>query len=453
MIDDPVIIGNSPLDPDKPLVLLLGSVDHEGILSSLKSSNRQYKKKLLESTPHNWNLIANYFTEHNVSCVVAKLSPDTFKLLAHPKYEGVREKLFTGIASVANQVFVFEDVLLGRQSDQFREEYKPYPPQELLESVIAWIKQYQIKLIPYRKNAEVTVLAESFLEDTERNLIFRLYLPRGKIWSSEADKFLQLFQDYLSKVDCLAVRMDQRRTDFGVIYEFHGDHLHDDQRLSDEFRDFSRFMDLCASNIDAAINLLSKKNLNTQEVTKIISKYAKEARRLQLDLKQESESKLISIRHRIESELIDLAPTAEDWHAISLIIESAMPALSSQLPSPSQALQKGVGAPQQSHANIIYNIRPQFIHTVNGIVAEEVHGNQHFGTQHHQLLKVVSTHAGENSQELEAAVYELADNSGKRIDRLKAGQKIKGFLIEVGKRTGDVAFSILQKYVEKQLGL
>lgn len=39
------------LDPTAPLVLLLGWVDHEGILSSLKSSNRQYKKKLLDSLP------------------------------------------------------------------------------------------------------------------------------------------------------------------------------------------------------------------------------------------------------------------------------------------------------------------------------------------------------------------------------------------------------------------
>ena len=38
------------LDPAKPLVLLLGWVDHEGILSSLKATGRQYKKKVID--PH-----------------------------------------------------------------------------------------------------------------------------------------------------------------------------------------------------------------------------------------------------------------------------------------------------------------------------------------------------------------------------------------------------------------
>jgi hypothetical protein len=40
-----------------------------------------------------------------------------------------------------------------------------------------------------------------------------------------------------------------------------------------------------------------------------------------------------------------------------------------------------------------------------------------------------------------------------RSDRLKAKQKLTACLIEIGKKTGDIAFGVLQSYIEKQLGL
>jgi hypothetical protein len=42
------------LETDKPLILLLGSVGHEGVISKLQASNRQYKSKYLESKVNNW---------------------------------------------------------------------------------------------------------------------------------------------------------------------------------------------------------------------------------------------------------------------------------------------------------------------------------------------------------------------------------------------------------------
>jgi hypothetical protein len=451
--DNVEVIDDSPLDSSKSLVLLLGWVDHEGIVSSLKSSGRQYKKKILDSTPENWDSISAYFDEYKVSCVLAKLTSNVCRLLMHEDYADTRARLFERIASVPNLIFAYEDILVGEQSDKFREDYKPYPPKDILDAALDFLRNYRLELVPYTKNSEVTVIAESFLNDTERNLIFRLYVPSGKIWSTEADKFLQLFQDYLSKVDQLSVRLDQKRTDYGVIYEFHGQSPVGKNNLSSEFHDFSNLMDLCASDVKAAATLLSSKSLDVREVTKIIERYAREARRLQLDIKHEAESKAISIRHRLESELIDFAPTTEDWRAISSIVELVIPPFKNGLPLPSQSLMTVSEQQTASHAHVTYNIRPQFIQTVNGVVAEEVHGSQHFTTEHQQLLELVRVHAPANAKELETAVYEIADNTGKQADRLKATQKIKAFLIGVGKKTGDVAFSLLQKYIEKQLDL
>jgi hypothetical protein len=438
------------LDPTKPLVLLLGWVDHEGILSSLKTTGRQYKRKLLESSPENWDSISALFNHFKVSSVLGKFSENVLYLLMHPEYSAVRDRLFRLIGSVPNQVFIYEDLLQGEQTDNFREELGKPPSQGVYDGAFDFLRTCHVELVPYKRRADVTVLAESFLDDTERNLIFRLYIPSRRLWSSEADKFLQLFQEYIAKVDRLAVRLEQKRTDFGTIYEFHGEPPSGEHDLTSEFQDFSKLMDICAADSDAAASLLMSKNLDAREVTKILERYSKEARRLQFDIKHDLEGKTISIRHRLESEFIDFNPSPEDWQAIASLVNLVVPGLAGGLFLPSVSF-GGLPA-TSSTTGITYNIRPQFISMVNGIVAEEIHGNQHFSPEHHRLLELVRTHGGADTKQLETAVYEVADNGVEQVDRLKAKQRLKGFPIAIGKKTGDVAFSVLQKYIEGQLG-
>ena len=87
------------------------------------------------------------------------------------------------------------------------------------------------------------------------------------------------------------------------------------------------------------------------------------------------------------------------------------------------------------------------------MIAEEINGNQHFEPEHQQLIELVGQHGGSDAKTLETAVYEIADSGVDRSDRLKAKQKLTAFLIEIGKKTGDLAFGVLQSYIEKQLGL
>lgn len=445
--------GDFMLDPEKPLVLLLGWVDHEGILSSLKATGRQYKKKLLNSYPENWETIHAVFKEFKVSAVLGKLTGHVLTLIASPEYAKVRECLFREIGAVPNQIFIFEELVQGEQSNPLRAELDPYPPQIERDAAIDFLRANNIEITPYRTKAEVTVIAESFLDELDKNLIFRLYVPSGRLWSGEADKFLQLFQDYVARVDRLAVRLDQKRTDYGVIYEFHGELPSGEASLSTEFQDFTKLMDLCATDTDAAADLLRAKSLNPREVSSILERYSKEVRRLQLDIKHDAETKIVSIRHRLESELIDLAPTAQEWEAMTSVVSAIVPSFALALPPPSRSVSLLPGGSQAAPTHVTYNFRPQFVNTLNGVIAEELHGNQHFAPEHHQLLELIRQHGGSQAKQLETAVYEVADKGVEQVDRLRAKQRIIAFLMAAGKKTGDMAFSILQKYIEGQIGI
>jgi hypothetical protein len=286
-----------------------------------------------------------------------------------------------------------------------------------------------------------------------------VYVPSGKLWADEADRFLQLFQDYVTKVGRLAVRLDYKKTDHGAVYEFHGEQGRGQSSLVEEFREFSTLMDLCASDRDAAGRMLERKSLPVDEITRIVARYSKEAKRLQLDLKHTAELKMTSLRQRVESELLDLEPTAQEWQTISLMLTAAVPQFGSLLPPPSNALRQATNyAEQGGRPQVTYNvIRPQFIQTVNGIVAVEMNGTQHFGPDDQRLLEFIRSHAKENRAQLETAVHELSDYSGKPADRIKAGQKLKTFLIEamkhIGEKGSDAVVEVLRKIIEKKMGL
>lgn len=440
------------LDPAKPLVLLLGWVDHEGILSSLKASGQQYKKKLLDSLPKNWESIIDLFAEFKVTAVIGKIPAHVLILVTDERYRDVRGRLFSAIGAIPNQIFIFEDIIEGEQKDKFREEYAPYPSREVMKEAVEYLQQHGVQILPYTTRAEVTVLAQAFLDDVNRNLIFRMYVPSGRLWAAEADRFLQLFQDYLTRVEQLEVRLDQKRTEHGVIYEFHGQPPAGKNSLDADFQEFSQIMALFGVNADAAAKLLAEKSENVHDISRLITKYSKEAKRLQLDVKHELESRLVSIRHRLESELLDLDPTPQEWEKIQILVNDAIPRRGG-IASDILALGSVAAPLTAASIQVNYNVRPQFIGTVNGVVAEEIYGNQHFEPEHHQLMELIARHGADNSKELETAVYEIADRGVEKVGRLRAKQKLIAFLVECGKKTGDVAFGVLQTYIEKQLGL
>lgn len=434
------------LEYDKPLVLLLGNIAREGILSLLQASDRQYKQKILKSKPENWQSIIDYFNNFDVRSVLVKLDKYAISAIASDQYKSFSEILFRKIAQTSNMVFVYEDLLAGKIEKGVWAKYYRQPNEEELSSVLNFLENLDLELIPYSRNAQITVLAESFLTDTEENLLFRLYVPTGRMWSSETDTLLKLFRDYLSSIGQLKVRLDQQQTDKGSIYEFHSDQPKDGNDLTKEFSEFTHFLDLCVNDQTVAESVLSAKNIDQKKIAGILSRYGKEARRLHVDIKQEREIKILNIKHRLESELIDNLPGNIDWNAIGLIVESTVP-------SPIGSNFALISPLSKYNSNLTINVNPQTIGTVHGIVAQEINGNQNLGTHGQELLELVQKYGEEKSVELTSAVYEIEDNTAPKASRLKANQKIKSFLYAVGRKSGDIAVGLLQSYIEKQIGL
>lgn len=451
------------------IVLFLGNADREGVTAKLKTVGVEYKRKMLDSSLKNWDTILDIFNEYEVTSVIVKMTNSTFNILGGSSYSSRVEMLLENISSKPCLILAHDSLITGKVVDKqqaystsvsefeedFDQDYDSYyydmftpPPKEVVRTVIDKLANYGLSIIPYEKNVELSVLASSFVDQNESNLIFRIYVPSDRMWAHEAEKLLQLFRDYLHKVSGLSVRHEQYKTNQGVVYEFHGENSIDNLELANKFDEFSSFMDSCISNPEGATALLEAKSINKIEVMDLIERYRKEARRLHVDIKQEREKKLLTIRHSLESELAELVQTSHDWAVIDRLVDSCIP----RSTGVSSALSVDRSTIPQLN-NMTLNINPQIIEKVNGVVAQKINGNQHLGTEARELLELIELYGESNKSILASSVHELVDDSARSENRVFAKHRLKGFLMSIGAKAGDVATGVLQSFIEGQIGL
>lgn len=435
-------------------VLLLGHVDHEGISSFLTQTGRGYVKRLLDSKPENWlktcAILRPGAVESTVSCVLGKLAPSVLTLLTLPKYADARRLLFESVRDLPHLFFVYEGLFAPDPEPEAETGWDSYfhrPTDENLAVAFKFLEENKINFVPYRHNAEVTVMAQRFLEENESGLLFRLYVPNARLWANEANRLLSLFREYLVRVEKRSVRLDEVRTEKGAIYELHSDDASAERSISTEFDDFTRLMDFCVSSPEKAEKILQDKAVNSSEVAEIITRYAKEARRIVIDMKHDREQKMLSVRQRLESELADILPPHGDVAMIDSLVSSVVPQVQSgtiiqALPQPSEHT-----IPQQ----LTVNFSPQIIESVSGIVASEVRGDAMFNEHDQKLVSLFQEYAGDQKDELTNALYELNDESAPKPGRVTAKQRIKKFLYSVGGKLGDVGAGVLEAYIEKKI--
>jgi hypothetical protein len=104
---------NEENDKLQQLVLLIGSIDSEGIRSTLKATGREYKIKRLDSSPDNWKSIVSLFEQFKIQCTVVKLTGSVYEYLVSLRYKDVRDALLEHLGQVPHAVFVHEEVLSG----------------------------------------------------------------------------------------------------------------------------------------------------------------------------------------------------------------------------------------------------------------------------------------------------------------------------------------------------
>lgn len=275
-----------------PFFLFIGTSDEPAVTTKLKATETDYRRKMLESRPENWQRIIEILRDPDLAGVLVKLTAKTCELLTNSDYADLTPELVQAIATVPNIVFIHEAVLsdvvappdpnsenVGIDESGFdappvdnplqigidylhdpeevdhSKSFKPIP-EDTRDEVRRLVVKHDLNLAPYKRNAHLAMLAAQFIDNADRKLLFRIYVPAGRLWAKEADRLLGLFSDWLAKTKGQVIRQGGYKTGQGAVYEFYSDEPSLGQNLSSELYQFSDFLDLCIQDPDAAVALL-----------------------------------------------------------------------------------------------------------------------------------------------------------------------------------------------------
>lgn len=481
---------------------LLIDFNSESVTSKLSTSGVYWHGKRLESSWRNWREIARLASLPQCAGVVARLRARTYERLLDPAGGSHPRGLLMAIAAKPHLVLVHEAVLRGAaMHDHAAESGQEAPLVEAQDSSIdgmfkhrapspalpsdwedsadgdteedwdddwddgswnertareyfgdieesvrlganALLSELGIEATPYRRNAEASVLATSFLDDQTSNLIFRVYIPASRLFENEAAELLRMFHDWLTDVRGANVRQGGYATGRGRVIEFFAETRAASEQLQGEVERFQGFLDVVDRPEQAALILIGL-GIEASEATALVSRYAIKARRLALDVKHERERVGLQIRQELESELTDVAPQVPA-QALADLVEHFLPN------APTFGSIPAIEAASTLPGMVV---NQQIIGTVQGVVAQHVAGDIVQGVEAGEIQKLIAEHGAAEREVLLDALRQLVDTSAPKPGRITARQKLKAFLVKVGDKVGSAGINVLQKWVEQQLGL
>lgn len=452
----------------------------EGILAR---EGRRYTAKSLLSSPANWMKIIELLERHDeaaIEYVAVKLTEGVILLASQPEYQALFKRLCELILDRSHIVFVYAGNLRGEFStieesladrERFLERYTQIDPTKFRElglavgfpkrylsldevpeliasarATIDWLLASELNICPYETNRAIKIALQDFFENAFGGLLMRIYVPGERIYSTEIDRLITLFADYLQRFSGYEATLATNRTGKGLIYEFYApsDSLSQEE-LIELFQEFTAFLDLAGQDPQRAADLIAKSQVPPEQLQAVLGRYAREAKRLALDIEHERERKFLSIRQRLEAELLDLSL---DNPSVALGEVGIRPA----------GLQEIVAMPdiRQSttfvHASNVIIGNPQLIQRAEGIIAQELRGNIEYNEFDEQLLDAIRENAGAGRvAELETSLNLLKDETAPQQKRQSAWQSLRTFLTRHADVIGKAGVNVLEKYLEHVL--
>lgn len=456
---------------EEKIYLLIGGANSESTTSRITAEGTRYKRKLLESGPENWRKIVDLLSSPSLEGVVAVLTGNDYAKITDAEYAHVAPELINSLSKVPHIVLIHENVFLSsaeRPSQSQKDKPRKDPtedndtqwydafslddlfveiPEQIRIDVNRMMASRRINALPYRTNAERSILAGKFLEDLDRHLLFRVYVPRGRLYAEEADVMIGLFRDWLNQTGRNVIRQDGYITPAGQVYEFFANSEQNSHELNQQFDDFSHFINSCIEDPEGAVEALISSGVEAQLAPTLVRRYGKAGRRLQIDLRQTREQRLLALRHQFEAELWE-----DEQTAISL--SSWLETLASPEPNNWNSIFGRIPVdPGTLPQGIQINLNQQFIESPQGTVIQNLEGTTHLGAEAKELLQLIKQHGKEDSALLESALHELEDEEARKPERMVARQRLIKFVSAIGKQVSTVSVALLQKYLQQRLGL
>lgn len=288
----------------------------------------------------------------------------------------------------------------------------------------------------------------AFQTEDQPNLLFRLYVPRTRLYATEADRLLSMFRDWLTATHGQGIRQSGYSTASGAMYEFFADSPIVQADPREQFETFSDFLNLCTSNPSAAIGLLARNNVEPISGSDLVERFSKEVHRLRVDLRQERDRRIMQLRHRLENELMN---SREEFRETpDILIDGLLEKLVRAPPAPESLALLGGSSSVLQIPSVTLNVNQQIIHGFASTIVQSVQGEDKLSPQAKEMLALIDEYGGEATAALKSAVHEFEDPDAKQAHRSDSKNRLKRFLRQVAGTAHVVGVDLLTKYVEAQ---
>lgn len=452
------------------VVIVLGDFVHEGLTAQVRDFGYLLINKRLRSTPRNWERIVEVLktlnNEKRVAMVIGYLPTPTMLFIADKEYDSVRPLLISELERTKSLIFVYEDLLRGevepppweiedtegmlsyvsQQTDSTedvpvrsaREQWLEAYKEEIERSnkILLDLSSRKIELLPFRRRNDVIVHIYEALDDLQAGVFLRLYVPNGRYQSEQFEDFLSLFSRYLRDVEGQDFSIDVTRTTRGQMYIFRS--LGDPKKIED-LRDatsrFDNFLVIVQNDREAAENILRQRGVSPYNAEVIVEKYAREYRRLKIDIRHEFERSHLLLSQQLESELLDA-------------IEDKI------LPMPRDQYPSGLFNIIGNSAPISISLAPGSL-PINSMVAIEdvVIGGVTYNDEDKAIIsRLAYINDEDKANQLRSDLERIKDPETPHNDKTSAGQRLKALIYStahyLGKKADEIGTQVLISYIE-----
>jgi hypothetical protein len=456
----------------------VGRVMTESVTSKIHTAGSEYTLKSLNSKPANWMLIAEIIERADLTGVIVKLTGKDFRRIASAPYAQAVDVMFRELATKPYLLLVHEEVVTPRDpalepgtsekpstdgdgagdegeddeyswmdeldsdgdewNDDIARGYFGTVPKNIRDAAQRRFEAHGLTLTTYKRNAEASIFASAFVEDTLNNLLFRIYVPAGRLYEDELAKMLELFHDWLGSVKGQTVRQSGYRTPRGRVIEFFGEAGMNVDMVSDELQEFAQFLGIVEDSATAE-QMLLRLGVPPDRASGLVSRYARAARRVLVDTKHTRERMILDIQQQLESELVDDLPDVSTSE-LGDLVRQLVPVSPFAASPETRSLAAGQDAPPPT-------VNVQIFHRVEGIVAQNVNGPVTVGTPVAELIELVRQFGDDSAESLETSARELADPEAPQPARLRARQVLKNFLLRNASRIEKSVYDSALKWV------
>lgn len=317
-----------------------------------------------------------------------------------------------------------------------REEWLANNEDEIRSALVVLqdLQARKIPLVPFRTRSDVTLRIFEALEDAQAGIFLRLYVPHGRYQSEQFEYFLTMFSRYLREVEGKEFSVDSQRTARGTTYVFKGrGEVVSVSGLEDACGRFDQFLTLAAEDPPTAEKLLDGKVPGKAEIPFIVAKYARNIRRLNLDIKHEHARRRLLLSQELEADLL----------------ESQEQAL---LPMPSENSPSSLFSIMGNYGPVTVNIDSGMAGRIGNALPDRATRT----VEDENILSLIQDIEDKvEALRLQSDLDRLKDKATQPEEKRTAVQRLKSLVYASGKyafkKADEIGTEILIKYLERQL--